>query len=338
MGERRGETSLRRILLKHSLCCAALSATLLSSGCSTGETEEPDPGTPSTSAPNPTARSPAASSAPPSRPSESMEPWDGVAFGMAAPAELWGRRLAEVGDVQARRVFGQLGSPEKALQIAREELAAGRMPVVSFKVPGTDWAGAAAGRYDERLRYVTRELAAPGGRVFLTLHHEPASDGTPTDYAAMMRHTLPILSAPENIDAGPILNGFWWSNTGQGLSDVEIARWLPPDVLAASELVAADTYQTRSGDRFIEGADTKIVNFSAWARRVGVERLGVAEYNSFSAAELEAAGRAVLADPRMEFALVYNSNMNGPPGRQLVLSGSRLDAFQRTLEMGETPR
>ena len=267
-----------------------------------------------------------------------MEPRDGVAFGMAAPAELWGRRLAEVGDVQARRVFGQLGSPEKALQIAREELAAGRMPVISFKVPGTDWAGVAAGRYDERLRYVTRELAAPGGRVFLTLHHEPASDGTPSDYAAMMLHALPILSAPENIDAGPILNGFWWSNTDQGLSDAEIARWLPLDVLAAAELVAADTYQTGSGGHFIEGPATKIVNFSAWARRVGIERLGIAEYNSFSAAELEAAGRAVLADPRMEFALVYNSNVNGPPGRQLVLSGSRLEAFQRTLEMGETPR
>ena len=334
-----------RFVLGRTVSGAALPIVLALSGCSADGAGDPGaaagsgpPSVASPSATDPPPGSPSTPSASPSAPPLATPPPGGplerradVAFGMAAPAALWSTRLAEVGEIEARRVFGQLGDPDKALQIARDELAAGREPVVSFKLPGADWAGAASGRYDERLRYIARELAAPGGRVFVTLHHEPASDGSPGDYAAMMRHALPILGAPENVDAGPILNGFWWSDHDQGLSDEQIAQWLPSDVLAASELVAADAYQTQSGGRVIEGADTKIVNFSAWARRVGVERLGIAEYNGATAAALEEAGRAVLIDPRMEFALVFNSNVNNAPDRDLELSGPRLDAFRRTL-------
>lgn len=316
-------------MLRQMVGWAALVAGLMCSGCSTGQTEQADPSSSSSPAPK-------AGASPSAAPVQTPDPRSDVAFGMAAPVDQWGTRLSEVGDIEARRVFGQLASPDRALQIARDELAAGRMPVISFKVPETDWAGAGAGRYDELLRYVTRELAAPGGRVFVTLHHEPAGDGTPDDYASMMRHALPILGAAANVDAGPILNGFWWSSTGQGLSDAEIARWLPADVLAESEVVAADTYQTVFGERTVELADTKILNFSAWARRVGVERLGIAEYNGSSAGALAAAGRAVLADPRMQFALVYNSNLEGPPGRQLVLSGPRLEAFRQTLALARS--
>ena len=308
--------------------CGALLAALALSGCSTdrehGSDAPADPTTPSASASEPAPR-------PNSRNDARLDRLKAVAFGMSAPDALWSARLAEVGEIDARRVYGQLGSPERALRIARGEQAVGRMPVVSFKVPGDDWAAVAAGHYDDLLLYVVRELAAPGGRVFVTLHHEPASDGSPVDYAAMMRHALPILGAPTNVDAGPVLNGFWWSNERQGLTDQEISRWLPPDVLAVSELVAVDSYDTWFNDRVIEDAARKTVNFSAWARDVGVERLGVAEYSGATPESLEKSGRVVLSNPRMEFALVFNSDVNTQPGRGLVLSGARLEAFRQTL-------
>lgn len=257
---------------------------------------------------------------------------------MAAPPKVWSARLSEVGDVGARRVYGQLAHPEPALRIAESALAAGRMPVVSFKVPGTDWAGAAAGRYDDALERVTDRLAAPGGRVFVTLHHEPAGDGLARDYAAMMKHALPILGAPANVRAGPIVNGFWWSSTGAGLDDSEIARWLPRGVLNRSEIVAADTYQTRVGDRVREEPAVKIKNLSAWARRVGVRRLGVGEYNASTGPSVKAAGLAVLSDPRIKFAMIFNSNANNPAGRSLQLDGRRLNAFRSTLAVAERRR
>src|SRR3712207_7764536 len=42
-----------------------------------------------------------------------------------------------------------------ALNLARSEVAAGRMPVLSFKAPNNDWTGAANGRYDAALRDLT---------------------------------------------------------------------------------------------------------------------------------------------------------------------------------------
>lgn len=309
-------------------------------GCSPAPVAELDAGL----RPTPSASGGAGGSALTSR--ESAGPQGGpqlpretnVQFGMSAPVDLWSARLEEVGTVDVRRIYGDLGSPERPIAIAEAEVAAGRMPVLSFKVPGNDWSGVAAGSYDALLQDVARRLAMPGGRVFVTLHHEPASDGPPDEYAAMMRHALPLLGRAPNVDAGPIVNGFWWSSAAAGLTDNEIAEWLPPDVLARSEVVVADSYETVTAGRIVEGPDTKIARFSAWARRVGVERLGVGEYNGLSAQSIRSAGLAVLADPRMEFAIIYNSNLNSSMDVPLELTGGRLRAFRDTLALADRLR
>jgi hypothetical protein len=217
------------------------------------------------------------------------------------------------------------------VKLARAEVAAGRMPILSFKVPDNDWAGVAAGRYDGQLRSLTDDLAALGGHVFVTLHHEPSGDGSATSYAAMMRHALPILGAPASVDAGPIVNGFWWSKGAQGLSDAEIAQWLPADVLRVSETVAADTYQGGTAAKPGEDAGVKIRGFSAWATRVGVKSLGIGEYNGLNAAAIKAAGDAILADPRYSFAAIFNSDVNNLPGVSWTLAGDRVAAFKATV-------
>ncbi|MEJ7598646.1 MAG: hypothetical protein WKG01_12120 [Kofleriaceae bacterium] len=252
-------------------------------------------------------------------------------IGMSAPATEWNDRLAETGAVYARRIFGQLASFESSVRLADSELAANRMPILSFKIPDDDWAGAANGRYDAQLHRLADALDALPGRVFVTLHHEPTGDGTAASYAAMQRHVLPILRAPSNVLAGVIVNGFWWSAQGQGYTDAEIAAWLPPDVLSLSEVVASDTYQGGTTADPGENAGVKIARMSAWATRVGVTQLGIGEYNGLDAASITAAGDAVLADPRYVFAACFNSNENNRPGVDWQLTGARLEAFKATV-------
>ena len=259
-----------------------------------------------------------------------------VRIGMSSPADEWSSRLSQVGGVDARRIFGTLTSPGSAVTLASKELAAGRLPVLSFKLPEDDWAGAAAGVYDAPLTKLAAQLAALPGRVFVTIHHEPAGDGTPAAYAAMQRRVLPILSPPANVDAGVIVNGFWWSAKSQGLTDAAIAEWLPPSVLSRSEVVASDTYQGGTVAAPGENAAVKIVRMGEWATRVGVQRLGVGEYNGLDAASLKAAGDAVVADPRFVFANVFNSNVNNREGIDWTLSGDRLTAFQATVQQSRT--
>ena len=257
---------------------------------------------------------------------------------MSAPADQWNARLAEVGSVDSRRIFSTLSSPSNGLSLAAGEVAAGREPIISFKVPNNDWAGVAAGNYDTQLRNIAGRLAALGGHVFVTLHHEPVGDGTPANYAAMMEHALPILGAASSVDAGPIVNGFWWSNKSQGYTDAQIAQWLPPAVLKVSEVVAADTYQGGNTLNPGENAGVKIANMSKWATRVGVAHLGIGEYNGLDAASIKAAGDAVLADPRFSFASVFNSNVNNRDGVDWQLTGARLTAFQATIQAARALR
>ena len=261
-----------------------------------------------------------------------------VLIGMATPAGQWDLRVAQSGGVDSRRVFDDLATPDFGITTARTEAAAGRMAILSFKVPGDDWAGVAAGRYDGQLKALAQSLAAVKGRVFVTLHHEPTGDGLPSSYAAMMRRALPILGAPTNVDAGPIVNGFWFSKTAMGYTDAEIAQWLPADVLKVSELVAADTYQGGDASKPGEDAGVKIKGMSAWANRVGVKRLGIGEYNGVDARSITAAGDAIIADPRFVFAAIYNSDVHNREGINWTLTGDRLEAFKATVAKARAAR
>ena len=254
-----------------------------------------------------------------------------VKIGMSAPRDQWEARLRETGPIYARRLFGQLSSTSGLVSLARTELAAGRMPVLSFKVPNNDWAGAAAGKYDAQLRDLATKLDNLPGQVFVAIHHEPNNDGTPRNYAAMQRRVLPILAPPSNVDAGVIVNGFWWSAAAAGSTDAEIAQWLPADVLRLAEVVGADTYQGGTTANPGEDAATKIRRLSQWASRVGVRRLGIGEYNGLTGAAIRAAGDAILADSRFVFATVFNSAENSRDGVNWQLTGDRLTAFKETV-------
>ena len=91
---------------------------------------------------------------------------------------------------------------------AKADVTAGRIPLISTKVPGS-WASVAAGQQDAWLLDRIRALATINGPVWLALHHEPAGDGAPADWVAMQQHARTLIKAnSSNIALVGILNGW----------------------------------------------------------------------------------------------------------------------------------
>lgn len=53
---------------------------------------------------------------------------------------------------------------------------------------------------------------------------------------------------------------------------------------------------------------------------------------------IKAAGQAIPDEPRINFAITFNSKVNNVPGQRLQLPGDRLAAFHSTLALAERRR
>jgi hypothetical protein len=145
----------------------------------------------------------------------------------------------------------------------------------------------------------------------------------------LRQHAGPRAAAPRwpdrrKIEVGPIGNG-WWYNTKGGLSDAELNAWLNPAVLAASDFVAADTYQgTATGVT----VSSKIQNMGAWARSTpGVHALGLGEFYMQTPQGMTDATTALAADPLFAFGRVWNMDGTGSANAH-VLTGEMLANFK----------
>jgi hypothetical protein len=258
-------------------------------------------------------------------------------LGMSAPNNLWSQRVSEVGaGLQARRIF--LSSFTASLSLATTACNAGMSPVLSFKTSGYTWAQVASGSADAALRSLATKLNALPCNTFVAIHHEPASGaGTPlageggsaADYAKMQAHALPILGGAigGKVKVGPIGNG-WWFNTKGGLTDAELKVWVSPAVLAASDFVAADTYQ---GQSTAETVASKINRMGAWARRTtGVRALGLGEFNMQTSQGMTDATTALRNDSLFAFGCIWNMDGTGAANAH-VLTGAMLTEFKKAL-------
>lgn len=91
---------------------------------------------------------------------------------------------------------------------AAEATRAGRLPLMSTKVPGS-WASVAAGKQDGWLIDRVKALANVNGPVWLALHHEPRGDGSASDWVNMQQHARKIIDKySSNIALVGILNGW----------------------------------------------------------------------------------------------------------------------------------
>ena len=253
----------------------------------------------------------------------------GALYGMSAPDSEWDARANEVGPgLRSRRIF--LTSLDASLGKVTEACAAGLYPIVSFKTSPYSWAQVAAGDADAVLADLRTRLVAQCD-LFATLHHEPSNDGAPAEWAAMHARAFPILGSGEGISVGPIANGFFWSDTAQGLTDSEISEYIPQTVLDVSDVVMADTYHGGTTASPREEAAVKIRNLSAWATRHGVARLGLGEWNGITAEAITNACAAIDADPRYGPVAIFNSADNNRAGVNWQLTGDRLAAFRGCL-------
>jgi hypothetical protein len=243
---------------------------------------------------------------------------------MSAPAVDWDKRVKEVGSgLQARRIF--LTSFTSSLSLPTKACNAGMYPVISFKTGGYSWSQVAAGSADAELKAMATKLAALPCDVFVAVHHEPYGDGTPADWAKMQAHVLPLLGPDPGVKVGVIANGWFWSSTNKGLSDAEIAQYIPASVIKVSDVIAGDTYQSTATS---EEAAAKMKNMAAWARRVGgVKALGVGEFNTPTAVGITHATQELASEPLFAWGCLWNANQTPAT----VLTGDRLTAFRQAL-------
>lgn len=91
-----------------------------------------------------------------------------------------------------RRTFWSAGQVDRAVSTARGDLAAGRLPWISFKLPYS-WHDMAKGKGDAWAKDLAEKLARLPGPVWVAFHHEPEGDGHVQNWVKMQERLSPIV-------------------------------------------------------------------------------------------------------------------------------------------------
>lgn len=132
--------------------------------------------------------------------------------------QLAGTRLG------VRRTFYRGDQVEYAVTTARADLAAGRLPWISFKLP-LSWEDMASGSGDAWTRDLAQQLSGLDGPVWLAFHHEPEGDGDMDAWRRMQERLAPIVrGTASNVAFTVILTGW---NQLFGSPDYRLSRIWP---------------------------------------------------------------------------------------------------------------
>jgi hypothetical protein len=104
-----------------------------------------------------------------------------------------------------RRTFWKVSKLDASVAVAREDVAAGRVPLLSYKVG--DWSAAASGTMDDWARTAARRLSGLGGTVMVAIHHEPEGDGDVAAWKRMQQRLAPLFDVP-HVEYGVVLTGY----------------------------------------------------------------------------------------------------------------------------------
>jgi hypothetical protein len=180
---------------------------------------------------------------------------DSIYLGVSRPEAYLEGALNELADIGAHRSFFGWYDLDWETSVIEADLAAGRLPWVSFKPPhqGTgSWLEVASGERDDDLRRRAEAYAGVAGPVIVSFHHEPVGDpsGTPEQFVAAFSHAHDVMSEVtglESVAFAPVLSD-WAFNprnaNGQPLD------YLAPPVLQRSAFVGIDLYQDASEETF----------------------------------------------------------------------------------------
>ncbi len=133
-------------------------------------------------------------------------PYLGMAYGSNTdPSSLEKNLGAPLG---VRRTYYRADQVAGAVRNAKADLAAGRLPWISFKLPSS-WSAMASGSGDAWARDIAAQLAKLNGPVWVAFHHEPEGDGAISDWRKMQERLAPIMrkGAP-NVAFTVVLTGW----------------------------------------------------------------------------------------------------------------------------------
>src|SRR3954447_107150 len=184
---------------------------LTSPGTTTPTTPTPTPPAPTTPTPTPTP-TPTCTFSERGIPSSVCGPLLGSAFNSNTDPAVWEKELGR--PLGVRRTYWGPTQVASAVAVAKADVAAHRIPWVSFKLPYS-WSDMAAGKGDVWAKDLATRLAAVGGPVWVAFHHEPEGDGDMAAWKRMQEHLAPLVrgTAP-NVAYTAILMG-WHQISGE---------------------------------------------------------------------------------------------------------------------------
>ena len=176
-----------------------------------------------------------------------------------------------------RRTYYQGTQVSKAVSVSKTDLAAGRIPWISFKLPYS-WTDMANGKGDAWAKDLVKQLDALEGPVWLAFHHEPEKDGDIKEWKRMQERLGPIVrSGSDNVAFSVVLTGW---NQWYGPAEYRIENMWPNTKVDVAGFDIYSFYATTSnGVTKYPEASLKSKYFdkiSAWAKTKDVE-WGLAE-------------------------------------------------------------
>lgn len=256
-------------------------------------------------------------------------------IGMSAPADLWDQRLSEVGanGITARRIFGFLNSAGTDQQTEiREAIAAGMLPVLSYKPPkitGTntsDVEGFLSGKYDSMVAALRNFLVGLDVPICLTYFHEPRGNMTPAQHVAGAKRFLDIFErlGAGLIEFGPILNGWLLDR-----NVAEFRSYYDADLIRRWDFMGMDVYHPSATSTVYPGHRIAPLLKVLEADGRPDMPIVIGEYNGFTAEAIAESGETFLSTPSVAIAMMWNST--GQSGLEVKpLEGERLAAFKQT--------
>ncbi|WP_341925811.1 hypothetical protein [Nocardioides psychrotolerans] len=252
------------------------------------------------------------------------------------PSALERRAGTQLG---VRRTYFRGDQVEYAVTTVREDLAAGRLPWISFKLP-LSWEDMASGKGDAWTRDLAEQLADVDGPVWLAFHHEPEGDGDMDAWRRMQERLAPMVrSTARNVAFTVILTGW---NQMFGSPDYALSQIWPRDTKI--DVAGFDIYNEfgvrKHGYRIDEWPRLRHHYFqplSSWARRHdvawGLAETGITNEGFRSSPRwIQRSFRTMRQEGGVAFAY-FDSPLNTTASYALT-SPAKIASFTRTVARG----
>jgi hypothetical protein len=212
----------------------------------------------------------------------------GSAYGANTDPSTWEAQMGH--QLGVHRTYYGASGVDAAVATASKDLAARRVPWVSFKLPYS-WTDMADGRGDAWATDLATRLSRLDGPVWVAFHHEPEGDGAITEWTRMQAHLAPLVRrAAPNVAYSIILTG--WHEL-YGATAYRLDAIMPRTTI---DLLGFDVYD-KFGVRVHGKVSTTHTNmrgdyfakFQTWTR---------AHHMAWGLAETGFSDRSALNDPR----------------------------------------